>query len=393
MSLIPGGYPIESKKASIASIIMALSLMLTLVAGAVAQEKFALTPIVLEDAGEKIEISIDDIAKYHGHLCPCSGIAFRAARFGISKLWGSEIPEREDIEIISHLPTVGSADCFSYITGTGPAVPHKSEGEFNLILPDGTEVTNYSPKNLKPISKDMTIDNWNFVIVRKSTGERFEVWVKENVFSENRFFELRKKVKFTKIATDEEKKQFQSMMGKIVDTVKTQSDDKLFEGKLVAKIKGKITKVILIYGSTTGNTETLAGGVVKGLEKGGVEVIVKNVVEADVNELAEYDLIVFGCSTWWEGELQDDFVDFYNEMDNISLAGKKSAVFGPGDKKNYPDTFCKAVDILEDRLKECGAEIVIESLKIDGWIDESAMEKAELWGEKLQLSLTYESIR
>ena len=225
----------RSKKVGIASIVIALGLMLTLVVGAVASEKFALTPIVLEDTGEKIEISIDDIAKYHGHLCPCSGIAFRAARFGILKLWRGEIPKRENIEIISHLPTVGSAECFSYITGTGPAVPHKSEGEFNLILPDGTEVTNYSPKNLKPISKDMTIDNWNFVIVRKSTGERFEVWVKENVFSENRFFELRRKVKFTKTATDEEKKQFRSMKEKIVDAVKTQSDDKLFEGKLVAK--------------------------------------------------------------------------------------------------------------------------------------------------------------
>jgi formylmethanofuran dehydrogenase subunit E len=225
----------KNKIVRIVSPILMLALMLTLVAGAVAQEKFVLTPIVLEDAGEKIEISIDDIAKYHGHLCPCSGIAFRAARFGISKLWGSEISKREDIKIISSLPTPGSADCFSYITGTGPAVPHKSEGEFNLILPDGTEVTNYSPKNLKPISKDMTIDNWNFVIVRKSTGERFEVWVKEDVFSENLFFELRRKVKFTKTVTNEEKKQFQSMKGKIVDKVKTQPDGKLFEGKLIAK--------------------------------------------------------------------------------------------------------------------------------------------------------------
>ena len=38
-------------------------------------------------------------------------------------------------------------------------------------------------------------------------------------------------------------------------------------------------------------------------------------------------------------------------MANISLKGKKAAVFGPGDKKNHPDTFCKAVDLLEDRLK------------------------------------------
>lgn len=224
----------KNKIVRIVSPVLALALALTLVAGAVASEKFVLTPIVLEDAGEKIEISIDDIAKYHGHLCPCSGIAFRAARFGTSKLWGSEIPKREDIKIISSLPTPGSADCFSYVTATGPAVPHKSEGEFNLILPDGTEVTNYSPKNLKPISKDMSIDNWNFVIVRKATGERFEVQVKKDVFPKD-FFDLRRKVKFTKTVTNEEKKQFQSMKGKIVDAVLIQPDGELFEGKLVAK--------------------------------------------------------------------------------------------------------------------------------------------------------------
>ena len=59
--------------------------------------------------------------------------------------------------------------------------------------------------------------------------------MKEDVFSENLFFELRRKVKFTKTATDEEKKQFRSMKGKIVDKVKTQPDGKLFEGKLIAK--------------------------------------------------------------------------------------------------------------------------------------------------------------
>lgn len=215
-------------------ILMALFFILTLMAFAASPAKFNLTPIILEDAGEKVEISIDDIGKYHGHLCPCSGMAFRAAKFSISELWGDEIPKREDLKIISHLPTVGSADCFSYLTGTGPAVPHQVEGEFDLILPDGTEVTDFSPKNLKPISKDMNIDNWNFVIVRKSTGERFEVQLKKDIFPK-RFFKLRKMVKFTKTVTDEEKKEFKSLWNKILDAALTQQDNKLFEGKLVAE--------------------------------------------------------------------------------------------------------------------------------------------------------------
>lgn len=147
-----------------------------------------------------------------------------------------------------------------------------------------------------------------------------------------------------------------------------------------------MAKGILIYGSTMGNTETLSEGVVGGLKKGGVEVTVKNVTEANVNELTNYDLIVFGCSTWGEGELQDDFIDFHDKMEGISLAGKKAAVFGPGDRENYPDSFCEAVDILENKLKECGAEIVAESFKVDGDV-EPAMGDAESWGLEVAKSL------
>jgi len=151
-------------------------------------------------------------------------------------------------------------------------------------------------------------------------------------------------------------------------------------------MKEKREKVILIYGSTTGNTETLAEGVVSGLKRGGTEVTVKDVTEAEVDKLLDYDVIVLGSSTWGDGELQDDFVDFYNKMDKVLLTGKKAAVFGPGDKESYPDTYCEAVNILEERLKKCGAEIIVKNFKVDGDI-EPVMEVAESWGEEIVKSL------
>ena len=143
-----------------------------------------------------------------------------------------------------------------------------------------------------------------------------------------------------------------------------------------------MAEAIVVYGSTTGNTETLSESVVAGLEKGGVEVTVKNVVEASVDELAGYDLIVLGCSTWGEGELQDDFFDLYDEMESVSLTGKKAAVFGSGDSDMYPDTFCEAVNLLEERLKTCGATLIADSLKIDGDV-EPPLGDAEAWGLKI----------
>ena len=143
-----------------------------------------------------------------------------------------------------------------------------------------------------------------------------------------------------------------------------------------------MAKTILIYGSTTGNTAVLSEHVAAGLKQAGADVTVKDVADTGVDELASYDAIVFGCSTWGDGELQDDFIDFHADLDGASLDGKKAAVFGPGDSDGYPDTFCEAVDILEETLKKCGADIVAENLKIDGDV-EPAFQDAEAWGTKV----------
>ena len=143
-----------------------------------------------------------------------------------------------------------------------------------------------------------------------------------------------------------------------------------------------MAKTILIYGSTTGNTAVLSEHVAAGLKQAGADVTVKDVADTGVDELASYDAIVFGCSTWGDGELQDDFIDFHADLDGASLDGKKAAVFGPGDSDGYPDTFCEAVDILEETLKKCGADIVAENLKIDGDV-EPAFQDVEAWGTKV----------
>ena len=150
-----------------------------------------------------------------------------------------------------------------------------------------------------------------------------------------------------------------------------------------------MAKAIIIFGSSTGNTETLAQSVSLGLKEDGVEVTVKNVTGASVEELADYDVVVLGASTWYDGELQDDFVSFYDKMANLSLAGKKAAVFGPGDKEGYPDFFCAAVDMLGKRLEECGADLVATSLKIDAAddVDEAAKEGARAWALNIAKSL------
>ncbi|RLE49487.1 MAG: hypothetical protein DRJ31_04765 [Candidatus Methanomethylicota archaeon] len=230
------------------AVVIALMFLLALSAAAVSVDahvpdtrpppKFELKPIVVSDAGTEVEITIYDVANYHAsrvnkkpQICVCLACAFRATQLGISKIWGEEIPARDDLIIISRLPTPGSRDCFQYVTGTGPNIETKTKGEFKIVLPDGTEVTDMSNKNLKKLSKDITLDNFKFTICRKSTGECFEVVVKEGVFPED-FFELRKKVKFgvPEEATSEEIALFKSKWADVRDKFLTLPDWELFEG-------------------------------------------------------------------------------------------------------------------------------------------------------------------
>lgn len=127
-----------------------------------------------------------------------------------------------------------------------------------------------------------------------------------------------------------------------------------------------MSKVLIVYGSTTGNTEFVADQAERILSGQGNEVTKLNAAKANAKGLcAGYDLVMFGCSTWGQDsiELQDDFIPLYDDFEAIEANGKKAAVFGCGDS-SY-DFFCGAVDAIEQKLGEVGAT-VIDTLKIDG---------------------------
>jgi len=139
-------------------------------------------------------------------------------------------------------------------------------------------------------------------------------------------------------------------------------------------------KALVVYGSTTGNTEMLASYIADTMKEQGIDVRIGNVTDIDVEDLLNYELILLGSSTWGDGELQDDFTAFYDDMEGMSLRGKRGAAFGPGDS-SY-EHFCAAVDLLEKKLKTCGAEIVAPALKVDGDVTE-AEDMAKQWAAQI----------
>lgn len=113
-------------------------------------------------------------------------------------------------------------------------------------------------------------------------------------------------------------------------------------------------KTLVIYGSTTGNCEDYATQIAQKL---GVS-DVKNVTDVDAAELADYDNLLLGTSTWGSGELQDDWYDGVEMLKDADLNGKTIALFGCGDATDYSDTFCGGMSAIYDAVKDKGAEII-----------------------------------
>ena len=129
-----------------------------------------------------------------------------------------------------------------------------------------------------------------------------------------------------------------------------------------------MSKVLIIFGSTTGNTESIASKIGNLLECAGVTAEVKNAADiSDATDIAkDYDAVLMGASCWGDEdiELQDDFQPVFDQIGSMGLSGKKVAAFASGDS-SYQH-FCGAVDVIEEAAKDAGATIVAGGLKVEG---------------------------
>lgn len=148
-------------------------------------------------------------------------------------------------------------------------------------------------------------------------------------------------------------------------------------------------KNLLLYGTLTGNTETVAQQIQKKVQETGKELEIKNINQSSVEDITQVEnLLIMASSTWDDGLPCSDMADFLEECSQElpDLSGKKLAFFGCGDS-NYPK-FCAAVDTLEEVFTAKGGQKITNSLKIDGYIeDENNQEKINNFTEQLMNSL------
>lgn len=148
-----------------------------------------------------------------------------------------------------------------------------------------------------------------------------------------------------------------------------------------------MSRILIVYGSTTGNTAAVAEALGEQFRQAGHGVDVVDAVNVTPAGLcAGRDAVLFGCSAWGtdDVELQEDFEPLFEAFDKIGVKGVKVAVFATGDSSF--EHFCGAVDVIEARLAELGAVQLLEGLKLDGDLSANQQEVAA-WGSRLLAEL------
>ena len=96
-------------------------------------------------------------------------------------------------------------------------------------------------------------------------------------------------------------------------------------------------KIGMFYGTNTVKTALVAKEIKEAF--GDAEIDVVSVESAAGKEFEQYDNLIVGAATWFDGELPSYWDELVPELDSLVLKGKKVAVFGLGDQVNYPENF------------------------------------------------------
>lgn len=115
-------------------------------------------------------------------------------------------------------------------------------------------------------------------------------------------------------------------------------------------------KTGIFYGSTTGNTESVAEKIAEQMGIGDEDV--HNVAQARVEDVQPYEVLLLGCSTWGVGEMQDDWNDFLFKLKDKDLKGKTVALFGCGDAASFGSSFCDALGLIYHELQRTGCQFI-----------------------------------
>jgi flavodoxin I len=144
--------------------------------------------------------------------------------------------------------------------------------------------------------------------------------------------------------------------------------------------------VALIYSYNTQKTSQAAKEIKEIFGQTEIEEI--NAEEINGKKFLGYNNIIIGVPTWFDGELPNYWDEFVPELETLDLKGKKIAIFGNGDQRDYTENFVDAIGLIAEILESRGATLIGET-SVDGYKFEKS--RAVRNGKFIGLALDFEN--
>jgi len=145
-------------------------------------------------------------------------------------------------------------------------------------------------------------------------------------------------------------------------------------------------KTAIIYSFNTNKSGKIAGYIKDAFASSDVEMV--NAEEITGKTFLSYDNLILGVPTWFDGELPNYWDEFVPELEDLKLKGKKIAMYGLGDQKNYGENFIDAVGLMAEIL-EAGGATLVGLTSVEGYSYEHS--RAERNGKFLGLAIDFEN--
>ena len=139
-----------------------------------------------------------------------------------------------------------------------------------------------------------------------------------------------------------------------------------------------MNKMLILYGTETGNSELLAMDAEKIATAKGFDASINGMDEVSTEDLASCSNLLIICSTWGDGEQPDNAIELYDssvELEDNYLQNVNFAVLALGDTAF--DLFCEAGIQWDSILEQKGANRINERIDCDTDYDDYAEEWLE----------------
>ena len=118
-----------------------------------------------------------------------------------------------------------------------------------------------------------------------------------------------------------------------------------------------MTNVIIIYESKYGNTKRVAETIMEGMRQKGIETVLSDIKEVDLNKISNYDGILLGSPNHIGGPTRS-VKKCIDELGKLGLKGKPTAVFDTYMGKDFE----KAAKKMEKQIAEKAPDMRLLSL-------------------------------